>query len=317
MKVLTSYKVPPRLIHIFVADKIEAEVYKKELEPKSYGKIVIGKPGIKEIRNFMANYFPQGKRIVYLDDDISRLWRCVSKGDPKNKKDNKLIELESFDKFVKDAFKMSVKTGYRNWGVYPTDNPYFMKPTMRDGSHVSTDLKFLIGFFTGVINNHKTEVRTISDKEDYERSIKYYLADGGILRFNNISCNTRCYKEPGGIQTDRKKENSRVNAGILIKNYPDLVSVNTGRKSGFVEIRLRDKRTTTANKQSNKQSKKNLSKNQKGGSDGMSSSASSSALSSAPSSALPPASGSKSMKQSFKKNHKKRSSKRSSPKQTK
>ena len=256
MKVLKHYKVPPRLIHIFVANSEEAKIYKDELDPKSYGKIIIGKPGIKEIRNFMAKYFRQGQRIVYLDDDISRIWRCISKNDPKNKKDNKLIELESFDKFVKDAFKMSEKTGYHNWGVYPTDNPFFMKPTVRDGSHVSTDLKFLIGFFTGVINNHKAEIRTISDKEDYERSIKYYLADGGILRFNNISCNTRCYKEPGGIQTDRKKENSRINAGILIKNYPDLVSINTSRNSGFVEIRLRDKTKSSNNTINSKKSQK-------------------------------------------------------------
>ena len=34
---------------------------------------------------------------------------------------------------------------------------------------------------------------TISDKEDYERTIKYYLADGGVIRYNNIIC-SRCYK---------------------------------------------------------------------------------------------------------------------------
>tara|TARA_B110001469_G_C9644481_1_gene325190 strand:- start:1988 stop:2911 length:924 start_codon:yes stop_codon:yes gene_type:complete len=252
MKVLEHYKVPAKLIHIFVANKEEATLYKQELDAGSYGKIIVGQPGIKEIRNFMANYFPEGKHIVYLDDDISKLWRCVTKGDPTEKKDNKLVQLESFDRFVKNAFKMSKKTGFHNWGVYPTDNPYFMKPTMKNNSHISTDLKFLIGFFTGVINNRKSEIRTISDKEDYERSIKYYLNDGGILRYNNISCNTRCYKEPGGIQTDRKKENSRVNANTLIKLYPDFVSINDSRKSGFVEIRLRDKTKTKNNKSINK-----------------------------------------------------------------
>ncbi len=257
MKVLEHYKIPSNIIHIFVADSKEAKIYKDTLEPNSYGKIIIGRPGIKEIRNFMAKYFKQGQRIVYLDDDISRIWRCISKNNPENKKDNKLIELESFDKFVKEAFKMSVKTGYNNWGVYPTDNPFFMKPTTKNGKHISTDLKFLIGFFTGVINNHQAEKRTISDKEDYERTIKYYLADGGVLRFNNISCNTRCYKEPGGIQTDRKKENSRINAGILIKNYPEMVTINTSRKSGFVEIRLRDKRNVSNNtKNTKKKSRK-------------------------------------------------------------
>ena len=258
MKVLEHYKIPSNIIHIFVANREEEAIYKETLEPNSYGKIIIGKPGIKEIRNFMANYFHEGEKIVYLDDDLSKIWRCITRdgGDPKNKKDNKLVELESLDSFIKEAFKMSKKTGFHNWGVYPTDNPFFMKPTNKDGSHVSTDLKFLIGFFTGVINNRKAEVRSISDKEDYERSIKYYLKDGGIIRFNNISCNTRCYKEPGGIQTDRKKENSRINAQILIKKYPDLVSINESRKSGFVEIRLRDKSIKIQKNQKVKRSKK-------------------------------------------------------------
>ena len=109
MKVLEHYKVTAKLIHIFVANKEEATLYKKELDLGSYGKIIVGKPGIKEIRNFMANYFPEGKQIVYLDDDISKLWRCVTKGNPTEKKDNKLIQLESFDRFVKNAFKMSKK----------------------------------------------------------------------------------------------------------------------------------------------------------------------------------------------------------------
>jgi ribosomal protein L31E len=243
MKVLERYKVDPRKVFIFVADANEEKLYNDTLDKKRYNKIVVGKKGIKEIRNFMANYFKEGERIVYLDDDISRLWECylIKGGDPKNKKHNKLRELKSFDAFVKSAFKLSEKTGYHNWGVYPTDNPFFMKSKQRNQSHISYDLKFLIGFFTGVINSHKAEKRTISDKEDYERTIKYYLKDGGVIRFNNISCNTRCYKEPGGIQADRKKENSRVNANILIKNYPNLVSINDSRNSGFVEIRLRDK----------------------------------------------------------------------------
>ena len=60
--------------------------------------------------------------------------------------------------------------------------------------YVSTNLCYIIGFMTGVINNRNAEIRTIDDKEDYERSIKYYLKDGGLLRFNNITCYTKCYK---------------------------------------------------------------------------------------------------------------------------
>ena len=272
MKVLEYYKISPSIIHIFVANKEEEALYRNELDEGSYGKIIVGKKGIKEIRNFMANYFKENEKIVYLDDDLSKIWECVTTidGVPKNKKDNKLIQLKSFNQFVKNAFKLSEKTGYKNWGVYPTDNPFFMKPTHKNNSHISYDLKFLIGFFTGVINCKKAEVRTISDKEDYERTIKYYLNDGGVIRFNNISCNTKCYKEPGGIQANRKKENSRINANKLIKKYPNLVSINESRKSGFVEIRLRDKSTSSKNDKLNilslklkKGNTKNTKKNKK------------------------------------------------------
>ena len=272
MKVLEYYKISPSIIHIFVANKEEEALYRNELDEGSYGKIIVGKKGIKEIRNFMANYFKENEKIVYLDDDLSKIWECVTTidGVPKNKKDNKLIQLKSFNQFVKNAFKLSEKTGYKNWGVYPTDNPFFMKPTHKNKSHISYDLKFLIGFFTGVINCKKAEVRTISDKEDYERTIKYYLNDGGVIRFNNISCNTKCYKEPGGIQANRKKENSRINANKLIKKYPNLVSINESRKSGFVEIRLRDKSTSSKNEKLNilslklkKGNTKNTKKNKK------------------------------------------------------
>jgi hypothetical protein len=202
----------------------------------------------------MPKYFPENKHIVYMDDDISKISICnnnnINRDGSYDKKDNKLERLTNLDKFIKDAFKMSKKTGYTNWGVYPTDNPYFMKPTMKNNKHVTQDLRFLIGFLTGVVNNRKAEIRSIGDKEDYERTIKYYLKDGGVLRHNNISCNTNCYKEPGGIQATRKVEDSKNNAEYLMKTYPKFVSVNNGRKSGFVEIRLKDRSSSDNSKKS-------------------------------------------------------------------
>ena len=95
---------------------------------------------------------------------------------------------------------------------------------------------------TGVINNRKAEIRTIDDKEDYERSIKYYLKDGGLLRFNNITCYTKCYKEPGGMQVERTHKRIHDSAVYLTKQYPNLCTLNTSKKSGYTEIRLRDTR---------------------------------------------------------------------------
>ena len=134
-----------------------------------------------------------------------------------------------------------------NWGVYPVENPYFMKPTTRKSDdYTSTYLSYIIGFMTGVINNRKAEIRTIDDKEDYERSIKYYLKDGGVLRFNNVTCRTNCYKEPGGMQVERTKKRIHDSAVYLTKEYPKLCTLNTGKKSGYSEVRMKDKRETSS-----------------------------------------------------------------------
>ena len=248
MRILKKYNIDPKKIHIFVADKEQEKIYKDTLDENSYYKIIVGEPGIKNIRNFMPNYFPEGQYIFYMDDDINHIYDTVNNGDITNKKDNKQIPLKSLKKLIDQGFKLSEKKKMHNWGVYPANNPYFMKPRLRNNSHISTNLCYIIGFLTGVINNKKAEIRTIDDKEDYERSIKYYLKDKGVIRFNNVTCDTRCYREPGGMQVERTKKRIHDSAVYLTKIYPELCSLNTSKKSGFTEVRLRDKTLSRSKK---------------------------------------------------------------------
>ena len=251
MNVLKDYKIDPKRIVIFVADKEQKKVYEDALEKGSYNKLVVGKPGIRNIRNFMPRYFPEGKPIFYMDDDISHVFQIYNNSnrriipklnDSYDKKNNKLAKLPDLDTFIKEGFRVAKAKRMDNWGVYPVENPYFMKPTTkRVDDYTTTNLVYLIGFMTGVFNNRKAEIRTIDDKEDYERSIKYYLKDGGTLRFNNVTCRTRCYKEPGGMQVERTKQRIHDSAVYLCEKYPQLCSLNTSKKSGYTEVRLRDK----------------------------------------------------------------------------
>lgn len=247
LRVLKEQKMDPIKIHIFVADKEQKKEYENVIDKKDYHKMIIGKPGIKNIRNFMAQYFKEGQYIVYIDDDIYKINETVNPNANNksiyNKKNNKMIPLKSLKKLIEQAFKLSEKTKITNWGVYPVDNPYFMKPTCKNvNEYVSTKLCYIIGYLTGVINNKKCEIRTIDDKEDYERSIKYYLKDNGVLRFNNICCYTKCYKEVGGMQVERTKQRIHDSAVYLTKQYPELCTLNLSKKSGFSEVRMRDKR---------------------------------------------------------------------------
>ena len=243
LKVLQRYKIEPKRIVVFVADKEQEKIYREALPKGSVGKIVVGVPGIKNIRNFMPKYFPEGQYIFYMDDDIYKIYDTYSTNKSRDKSTFKQRELTSLKDLIAQAFKLCEKSKITNWGVYPVNNPFFMKARTGDiRDYVSTNLCYIIGFMTGVINNRNAEIRTIDDKEDYERSIKYYLKDGGLLRFNNITCYTKCYKEPGGMQVERTHKRIHDSAVYLTKQYPNLCALNTSKKSGYTEIRLRDTR---------------------------------------------------------------------------
>ena len=277
LKVLQRYKIDPKKIVVFVADKEQEKIYREALPKGSVGKFVVGVPGIKNIRNFMPKYFPEGQYIFYMDDDIYKIYDTYSTNKSKDKSTYKHRELKSLKDLIAQAFKLCEKSKITNWGVYPVNNPFFMKARTGDiRDYVSTNLCYIIGFMTGVINNRKAEIRTIDDKEDYERSIKYFLKDGGLLRFNNITCYTKCYKEPGGMQVERIHKRIHDSAVYLTKQYPKLCTLNTSKKSGYTEVRLRDARpdanvielnrdgtrvkTPSADKKSKKKQKSNLKK---------------------------------------------------------
>lgn len=77
------------------------------------------------------------------------------------------------------------KYSYNLWGMYPVPNYYFMK------NEISTNLKFCIGRVFG-FNNTKDVICGDDCRDDYERSILYYVRDGGIIRFNNYVCDACC-----------------------------------------------------------------------------------------------------------------------------
>jgi hypothetical protein len=267
LALLQKYKIPLDKIYIFVADEKEKKEYTEGLS-KYYREIVVGKPGIKNIRNFMPKHFKEGKKIFYMDDDCYSLHECVikthgkssksskskksqkkpkskkkSKSKKRDKSNQKLRPLKDLDKFIKTGFHDLSVSGMNLFGIYPVDNAFFMRPTDNRGkSHLTNRISYIIGYCAGAINTRVCEKRTVDDKEDFERSIKYYLHDGGVLRYNNITAKTRCYKEPGGMQEERTKARVKRSALYLSKKYPDLTTYTEKKSWGYAEVILRDKR---------------------------------------------------------------------------
>jgi hypothetical protein len=77
-------------------------------------------------------------------------------------------------------------------------------------------------------------------KEDVERSIKYFICDGIVLRFNKISFLTKYYNPNGsglGTFEDRLKPMLEASKKLLAK-YSDYGSIST-RPNGMTEFKLR------------------------------------------------------------------------------
>lgn len=232
LAVLQEYKIPKENIVVVVANKEEKVAYEAVLNEKTYGKILVGVPGLSDVRNWIFEHFPKGTKLVSCDDDI----RSFIEYDASIKRKEK--KLKSLKDVIKRGFSECNKANCSFWGVYPSANGFFMKPT------VTTDLKFIIGSFWGCINPGKEVHLERSEKEDYERTIKFFLKDNCVVRLNFVSPKTAYYKEPGGMQTRNRLKHQQVAVKALLKKYPQFVKSNPTRKSGFPEIRLADRRLT-------------------------------------------------------------------------
>jgi hypothetical protein len=224
---LLSGGIKPSQIYIFVANQKEKQLY-ESIPSSKYNTIVVGKLGIANQRNFIKHYFKEGDHVVSIDDDVEGLYKLQGQ----NKLTQKLTKVKDISAFFISAFDHLKKENKYLWGIYPVHNPYFMN------KKVSTDLSFIIGALHGYIVRHdKTlEPSVLSEgKEDYEQSILYYLKDGGVIRFNNITIKTK-FLAAGGLGKDRFERNKK-SAKYLQKKYPKLVTI-FHRKNGMTEIKL-------------------------------------------------------------------------------
>jgi cellulose synthase/poly-beta-1,6-N-acetylglucosamine synthase-like glycosyltransferase len=231
LSVLQSYKIPKSKIYVFVADKEQEALYKEGVGDL-VGHIEVGVKGLAEVRNHIFKFFPKGKKLVFMDDDI----RGLIEFDASQKRKER--PLRSLEKVIDRGFEECEKAGARLWGVYPSPNGFFMKDT------VTTDLRFIIGSFWGCMNpgsSSDMQLKLGSEKEDYQRTLQFWEADGVVVRLNFVSPKTAYYKEPGGMQeggVNTRVEKQRKTVKSMLKRWPQYIKMNPRRKSGYPEILL-------------------------------------------------------------------------------
>jgi len=226
LKTLLEGNINKNSIYIFVANKQQEQLYSQAIPKNMYNKIIVGKLGITNQRKFISKYFDEGQYIVSIDDDVEAILF-------KFPFETKLTKIKDIDKFFEYSYQLLKKENLYLWGIYPVNNPFFMK------NKITTGLKFIIGVLYGYINRHLKNLEPSNkaeSKEDYELSILYYKMDGGVLRYNNITVKTK-FNAEGGLGPDRFEKNKNA-AEYLKHTYPDIITI-FHRKNGMTEVRLK------------------------------------------------------------------------------
>ena len=99
------------------------------------------------------------------------------------------------------------------WGIMPNDDGRKMRErTTRHLAHI------LGSFF--ILRNHRSLLCNTAEKEDFERSILYFIRYGAVLRYNGAGVDTKYTQTPGGLQQPGRTERMRTEMSYLLTVYP-------------------------------------------------------------------------------------------------
>ena len=220
LKTLYESGYLPQDIDLFVANEEEYNDYKKVVHKDI--NIIIGCKGLKNIRNFIFNYYDEGEHLLCLDDDIEGL-KILH--DP----NERLQNLTDFKDIVKQGFDLCEEHSLKLWGLYSITNKFFMlqHPVVTD------NYSFIIGNFFGCINCRNMNQLNVDDIDDYERSIRSYQLYGGSIRLNHVAAKTKFLKNEGGAQADENRIDT-INQSIetLKQCYPKMFYLRK-KKAGY------------------------------------------------------------------------------------
>lgn len=196
---LSRHNISPERVCLFVSDEDEQERYRRALRRSAwrYVRIVVGVRGIRAQRNFIVDYFPDGERIVSIDDDITDvMWKHKP-----GQKGDLLVPLPAgaFEGLVFDAFNRMATYGSFICGLHSTISCQVRNMHV-DG--VSTRNGEVNGFLYFFLNRHRQALLpAVADAtEDAERSLRYFTMDGSVLRYRMYCGVTSCGDNLYGLQ---------------------------------------------------------------------------------------------------------------------
>ena len=227
-------------------DRIDIWIVKEQLndylqyEIDGY-RIMEGVKGISKQREFIANYYNENTPLVWFDDDCVGLYEKVLDNISNKYKHKELVDYELY--FLK-SFDKLWDSGANLMGVYPIRNIGWMK------NRITTGLKFCIGSHR--INFNKKEYESAGEYqflEDYERTLKYFIGDGSVLRNEGVYIKHNFWTLDGGIgaSQSRTQEDKLKLVKKFVAEYPEYSRIAI--KKDTCDIRLKSVKAFDAKKQ--------------------------------------------------------------------
>ena len=90
-----------------------------------------------------------------------------------------------------------------------------------------------------MIKNHKNLLLNITEKEDFERSILYFLRYNGVARYQGAGVITKYTQTPGGLQSSPRTQNMIDGINYLADSFPDAVKRVTKKKGSDIILNWR------------------------------------------------------------------------------
>jgi len=245
LAVLESYNIPQNKIKIFVSDP-ELQSYQESVKNVE---IIPSRQGLINNRDFIRHYFPEGKRIVYMDDDIQGFFSVCDFTDNHQtcnnyKKENigkhyykKQIPLPDLHKFIEHSFAILDKENANLGGIYPISNGFFAK------HRYTTNLRYIIGAFYLERNIHNLNLKGLDYGEDFERTCMFFHRDKKVIRFESVLLKSAYYKGNGGLVETRTVDKTKEAVELLFSLYPSYLKIiHPTKRNQFWNLKIINKK---------------------------------------------------------------------------
>lgn len=241
VRALVGKHVPAELVDVFVHDNDPfLDEYEMLLDGSKVTLVVTDARGIGEQRQAIVANYPEGARLVGMDDDIEEV---IATTGPRWAD---VFSVQDLDERFQNLFDVCELEGLYVWGTAPVNNPFFMKPW---GTYPSQGLKLCMFTLFGWINRpgHPVHTQTVQYKDEQEFSLRAWWYDGGVLRADDMAVKTVFYADGGCTAAGRNWQQVEDSTISLMQQWPELITRNTKKGSDWPEVKLARRKRTEGN----------------------------------------------------------------------